>query len=149
MIYSNSVAVLANKFPNLFKKNSIESLVASNKISYQTAMDAITSIESNSAMDGFDMEKGTETPLIDDAIAREIAGTKFKAMLEQLKKDDTFMFDEFVSLDNARNKLAAEIIAKNESNFNLFLEELKTVNGTDKDLIDNLIQTKLCVTDIE
>ena len=57
------------------------------------------------------------------------------------------LYTEFVNLDKARERIAAQIVAKEENNFNMLLNEMKTTTGTNKDILDKLISTNLDVTE--
>ena len=68
-------------------------------------------------------------------------------MVELVKEDDTLSATEFNNIENARARIKAEIVAKEEHNFNSLLNQLKTTGGTNKDIIDKLLQTQVSLDD--
>lgn len=152
---SKTIMFMAKVFPGVFSKESVEKMVVADQISIEAAGACFVQAEARSA----EAVQGSGVPTdglegIDkdalDKIAKEqyFANVKFQAMLSQLKEDDTFLHDEFVSIDNARNKAIADIVATRERDFNMMLQSLKTADGVDKEVIDSLLQTKLKVEDI-
>ena len=84
-----------------------------------------------------------------DAMAHHFANIKFEALLQKIQEDDTLQYDEFVKLDNERNKIVADIINKHEADLNIMLNQIKTTGGVNADAVDALIQTKLGVAVID
>ena len=147
---SSTVKFLSNKFPGLLNKKSVENLVAQDKISYEAAMSVVSDIESTEAvvnsadMKSFDVPEG----IGEAAIKNYYGEVKSAAMVNAIKEDDTFLYNEFKEVDNARAKLAAEIISKKESDFNLFLNELKETTGADVGTCDKLIGVTPSVSEV-
>lgn len=155
MSKSSTISFLASKLPGTFTKESIESLVMNNSITFADAKEALSSIESitpdKGATDSTKVQMVEEAKMATekDAMARLFAGIKFQALLKEVQDDDTLAYQEFVNLDNARNKIIADIVAKHEPDFNILLQEIKTTGGTNAEAIDKLITTKLGVANVE
>lgn len=155
MSKSKTVSYIASKIPQAFSKESVENMITSNSLSWESANSIIGSIEAYTANmslenDGPVHVKTASTPdmgIAEDALKASFASIKFNALLKMIEDDDTLAYDEFCNIDNARNKIMAEIISKHENDLNILLNELKTT-GADASEIDNLINTKLAVMDI-
>lgn len=154
---SSVVAFLSSAIPGLFNKKSVEALVLADKISYDAAAEAMSAIdrvtisnESGSAeVNAGEVTKAEISHMQGkDVIEAQYRDIKFEAMLQAVKHDDTLLFTEFTNIDNARKRLAAQIVAKEENNFNTLLNEIKTTTGDNNSIIDSLIQTKVDVEDV-
>ena len=151
---SSAVKFLSNKFTGVFSKESIEELVSKDKISYEAAAEAISAMpdalrSSESAVETVKMTNDQKTDIAKKALQKYFEDTKFEAMIDQIKKDDTLLATEFNNLDNALTRVKAEIVQKYEKDYNILLEEIKTTGGTNQEVLDKLIQTKLSVDDIK
>ncbi len=151
---SSAVKFLSNKFTGVFSKESIEELVSKDKISYEAAAEAISAMpdalrSSESAVETIKMTTDQKTDIAKKALQKYFEDVKFEAMIDQIKKDDTLLATEFNNLDNALTRIKAEIVQKYEKDYNILLEEIKTTGGTNSEVLDKLIQTKLSVDDIK
>ncbi len=154
---SSVVAFLSGAIPGLFNKKSVEALVLADKISYDAAAEAMSAIDSatiSNESGSAEVNAGEVTKAElshmhgKDAIEAQYRDIKFEAMLQAVKHDDTLLFTEFTNIDNARKRLAAQIVAKEENNLNTLLNEIKTTTGDDNSILDSLIQTKVDVEDV-
>lgn len=144
---SNAVKALADKFPGVFSRESVEELVTRDKISYECAANVVAAIDSSAASRS---SEGTKVSPIDvgnddldamvgkQAVNYYLKDVKIKAMLESIKKDDTMLYTEYVNMEKARERILAEMVQKYEYDFNTLLNEIKTTTGTDKALLDKL-----------
>jgi hypothetical protein len=155
--FSNAVQFIASKMPGVISKESVGSLVQDNKITYDAAANIVASLDASgvsgatsteSTTAGFDISSSDVDKMVGvKATEHFFKDMKFQAMLDAIKKDDTMLYTEFVNLDKARERIAAQIVAKEENNFNMLLNEMKTTTGTNKDILDKLISTNLDVTE--
>ena len=151
---SNAVKFLSNRFSGVFTKKSIEELISKDKISYEAAAEAMSVIPANdksqeSAEEVVSMTTDQKTIITKKALQNYFEGAKFDAMLNQVKEDDTLLYNEFQNIDNARARIMAEIVKKEEFNYNTLLDEIKTTGGTNQDILDKLIQTKVSVDEVK
>ena len=151
---SSAVKFLSNKFNGIFSKESIEELIAKDKISFEAAAEALTVMpeglrSSESTVETVDISSKQEDIINKKALQNYYEGVKFEAMLDQIKQDDTLLATEFNNVNNALTRIKAEIVQKYENNYNVLLEEIKTTGGTNKEILDKLIQTKLSVDEIK
>ena len=142
------VAFLAKTVPGLLKKESINKLVADNKLSFESANEAIHAIESNgdSTAAGAAEQKQVLEKL---ALNSFLADTKFKAELIAVQEDDRFLYEEFQRVDNERDKIIAKIAEKQEATISIMLQHLSTIPGSDIELIKSLQGLKLKVQNIK
>ena len=149
---SSAVKYLSKNLPNMFGKASIEELVSKDKISYESASEAITLMSekamSTEATTAVKIDNEDKTNIATKALQQYFENTKFGAMVEAIKEDDTMLYTEYQNIENARARIMAEIVQKEEFNYNTLLNELKTVKNTNTELLDKLIQTKVSVDDI-
>jgi hypothetical protein len=133
-------------------KNALSFECASSCIGELDVAEAQRSQESSIPIDKDDASsyntENEKTFFLENATKQHFADVKFKALVDHAKKEDSFLFSEFVEVDAARNRIASEIISKYENEFNSFLVALKTAEGIDKSAIDSLIQTKIEVGEI-
>ena len=152
---STCVRFLTKKFNNFVSKKAVENLIANDLISYEAAAEAMSILSSNGSMS---RESGSEVETVEmttdqksiitkKALQKYFEDTKFNAMVELVKEDDTLIATEFNNIENARARIKAEIVAKEEHNFNSLLNQLKTTGGTNKDIIDKLLQTQVSLDD--
>ena len=152
---STCVRFLTKKFNNFVSKKAVENLIANDLISYEAAAEAMSILSTNGSMS---RESGSEVETVEmttdqksiiakKALQKYFEDTKFNAMVELVKEDDTLIATEFNNIENARARIKAEIVAKEEHNFNSLLNQLKTTGGTNKDIIDKLLQTQVSLDD--
>ena len=152
---SSVVPFLTSRLPGLFNKKSIEALVLADKISFESAAEAMSvidsaSISSESASAGSNGEvTKSDTSVMQgkNDIEAQYKGIKFDAMLQAVKQDDTLLYTEYVNIENALKRIKSEIVAKEENNLNQLLNEIKTTTGDSNSMIDDLIQTTCSVDD--
>ena len=156
MSKSKVLSYIAKKLPGLMSREAVETLVASNELSWESANAIITNIdmqaravESEGAVKHVDIANSSKMDIAKDATAHHFANIKFEALLQKIQEDDTLQYDEFVKLDNERNKIVADIINKHEADLNIMLNQIKTTGGINADAVDALIQTKLGVAAID
>ena len=160
MNFSDTVKFLSKKFPGIiFSKESVENLVTTDKISYEAAANLVADIDSSA--DGHRAAEGATVSPINvenedlnkmvgaQAVAYYLKDVKIHAMLEGIKKDNTMLYTEYVNLEKARERLESEILQHEEGNFNTLLNEIKTTVGTDKTVLDGLINTTNCVNEYQ
>jgi hypothetical protein len=163
--FNNILPKLIKKFPSLVRKETIEKLVLQDKnaLSYEAASNCIgaldafarehekdavsTESESDQFKGDFDT-KGEKDFTLEESTRLNFANVKFSALVDYAKEDDTFLYTEFVDVDAARNRVASEIVANYENDFNSFLVSLKTAEGVDKSVIDGFLQTKIHVGEL-
>lgn len=158
MSKSKVLSYISKCLPGIISKESVEELISRNELSWEAA----NSIVSDLDMAGARSTESSDTKVVhkdiadvkdmgiaEDAFKRHYANVKFEALLNKIQDDDTLMYDEFVNIDNARNKIMSDIIAKHETDLNIMLNQLKTTGGTNASAIDALIQTKLGVASID
>ena len=158
---SNVVSFLSKKFPGIvFSRESVESFVTQDKISFEAAANLVADIDSANSNGATGVEGAKVSPIdvANDDISKMVGAqavnyylkdVKINAMLEGIKKDDTMLYTEYVNLEKARERLLAEIAQKEENNFNTLLNEIKTTTGTDKGILDKLIDTSCCVNEYQ
>lgn len=154
---SATVKYLSGRFPGaIFSKESVEDLVTRDKISYECAASMVADIDANSAAGARGVEGTKVSPVnvkdedLDRMIGKQavnyyLKDVKINAMLEGIKKDDTMLYTEYVNVEKARERILAEIVQKEEGNFNTLLNEIKTTTGADKALLDKLTDTTCCI----
>ena len=148
---STCVSFLTKKFNNFVSKKAVENLIANDLISYEAAAEAMSIISSNGSMsressdevEAVSMTTDQKTIITKKALQNYFEDTKFNAMVELVKEDDTLLATEFNNIENARARIKAEIVAKEEHNFNSLLNQLKTTGGTNGEVIDKLLQTQV------
>ena len=136
-------------------KKAVENLIANDLISYEAAAEAMSIIASNNSMSkessdevkAVTMTTDQKTIITKKALQNYFEDTKFNAMVELVKEDDTLLATEFNNIENARARIKAEIVAKEEHNFNSLLNQLKTTGGTNGEVIDKLLQTQVSLDD--
>lgn len=157
---------LINKFPTIVSKETIEKLVFADKnaMSFDSAASCIANIEvfkeqiealskenevpfDKDSPGDYNTEKEKDF-VLEDSIRHNFANVKFQTLVDYAKKEDSFLYTEFVDIDAARDRIASEIVSKYESDFNSFLVALKTAEGVDKSVIDALLQTKIHVGEL-
>jgi hypothetical protein len=152
MNLSSVFTFIGKRYPKAISNEAVESLVTANKISFPDAAECAASIETANVTTeaapivneaNFKEMEGA----VNEAVKRDFANAKFEAMLQGIKEDNTLLYKEFADIDNARNNVISEIL-KGETQFNSLLNQLKTTQGVDKNIIDNLIQVKVELTDI-
>lgn len=145
---SNLFLLLAKRVPRLFSKESVNELVSQNKISFEHAKESLASIDLT------DLTKKAETNTNTTSTMEKMdklgfyAQVKFEAMLESAKEDDRMLYDDFVEIDNQRNKIIAEIASKREGDVNSLLNALKTLPNVESNEIDEMISLSIKVEDI-
>lgn len=112
-------AVLARKIPFLFNANAVKTLAAKNELSIEDASEALNSVDQK--MDD----------RIIDAHAKMVrqqfyGAVKFEAMLAAAKEDERLLYDEFLRVDNDRDKIIAQINERFNGDFNALLNVVKT-----------------------
>jgi hypothetical protein len=138
---SKIIALLAKAVPGLLSRNSVNALVEENSISYlhaQEAMDAVTdaTVVDPSGSDG-EVSKGGDV-LEKNAKLGYLSEAKFKAMLQAAQEDERFLYQEFQTIDRARDELIAKIASKEEPQINAVLHHLQTVAGVDQGIAQQL-----------
>jgi hypothetical protein len=164
--FNNILPILIKEFPSIVSKETIQKLILSDKnaLSYECAFNCISEIDANDqklpkkSQEGeLPIDKATAEDydtdneqkfVLEQATRSNYANVKFKALVDHAKKEDTFLYTEFVDIDSARNRIASEIVSKYENDFNSFLVALKTAEGVDKSKIEELIQTKIHVGEL-
>jgi hypothetical protein len=166
--FNKSLPNLIKKFPSIISKESVDSLLSSDKyaLSFEDAKDcmalldiidnvnkinpATQSTEDHSTKEfNSDFEtKNTKDFLLEESTRHNFANVKFSALIDYAKHEDTFLYTEFNEADAARNRIASEVVSKYENDFNSFLMALKTAEGVNKTVIDSLIQTKIHVGEL-
>ena len=147
-INGNAIMVVAKQFPKSFSPESVQQMIENGIISYESAANLLSIIDPSMASeaDNF-MEMGdkpnTAQDHIREAKARYFEDLKFKALLECVKEDDTMLYEDFVSVDNARRQIMAKIVQQKEGALNDMLNEVKAAYGCDPTLIDGLIKTRI------
>ena len=153
---STCVSFLTKKFNNFVSKKAGENLIANDLISYEAAAEAMSIIasdnngmskESSNDVETVTMTTDQKTIITKKALQNYFEDTKFNAMVELVKEDDTLLATEFNNIENARARIKAEIVAKEEHNFNSLLNQLKTTGGTNGEVIDKLLQTQVSLDD--
>jgi hypothetical protein len=163
--FNDILPALIKKFPTLMSKKTVEQLVLTDKnaLSYESAALCMASIDANESDNT--LSKESEVPfdkdsrsdydtkkekdfVLEDAIRHNFANIKFQSLVDFAKKEDTFLYTEFVDVDAARNRIASEIINKYENEFDSFLVALKTAEGVDKSIIESLLQTRIHVGEV-
>ena len=152
---STCVSFLTKKFNNFVSKKAVENLIANDLISYEAAAEAMSIIasdnngmskESSNDVETVAMTTDQKTIITKKALQNYFEDTKFNAMVELVKEDDTLLATEF-NIENARARIKAEIVAKEEHNFNTLLNQLKPTGGTNGEVIDKLLQTQVSLDD--
>ncbi len=151
---SSAVTFLSKIFNGIFSKESVEELINKDKISFEAAATVLSAMpeklrSAEANVEHVDMDNGQKTDIAKKAIQCYFEDVKFKAMLDAIQDDDTLLATEFKNIDNARTRIKAEIVKKYEDNYNTLLNEIKTTGGTNKEILDKLIQTKVSVDDAE
>jgi hypothetical protein len=157
---------LIDRYPTIVSKETIEKLVLADKnaLSFETASACIGSLdvfkerletlskEEQTPIDkdssGDYSTKKEKDFVLEDSIRHNFANVKFQSLVDYAKKEDTFLYTEFVDIDAARNRIASEIVSKYENEFNSFLVALKAAEGVEKSVIDSLLQTKIHVGEL-
>jgi hypothetical protein len=160
--FNDILPFLIKKYPTIVSKDTIEKLVLADKgaLSFDSASACLSELEVAAANDNvrskeesnpigseFDTQKEKDF-VLEEAVRHNYANVKFKALVDYAKKEDSFLYTEFSDIDAARNRIAAEIVSKYESDFNSFLVALKTAEGVDKSIIDSFLQTKIHVGEL-
>lgn len=157
---STTLKFLSKTFDGqIVTKNELETLVNNDKVSFESAASIVADIENaesaakndpnrsgESVGTPIDMSGDLEKMVGVKAVNQYFKDVKFNAMLENIKKDDTMLYTEYVTLEKAMEKLHAEIVQKEEQNFNTLLNEIKSVSEKDKPILDKLTSTRLDVT---
>lgn len=157
---STTLKFLSKTFDGqIVTKNELETLVNNDKVSFESAASIVADIENaesaakndpnrsgESVGTPIDMSGDLEKMVGVKAVNQYFKDVKFNAMLENIKKDDTMLYTEYVTLEKAMEKLHAEIVQKEEQNFNTLLNEIKGVSEKDKPILDKLTSTRLDVT---
>ena len=157
---STTLKFLSKTFDGqIVTKNELETLVNNDKVSFESAASIVADIENaesaakndpnrsgESVGTPIDMSGDLEKMVGVKAVNQYFKDVKFNAMLENIKKDDTMLYTEYVTLEKAMEKIQAEIIQKEEPNFNTLLNEIKGVSEKDKPILDKLTSTRLDVT---
>lgn len=157
---STTLKFLSKTFDGqIVTKNELETLVNNDKVSFESAASIVADIENaesaakndpnrsgESVSTPIDMSGDLEKMVGVKAVNQYFKDVKFNAMLENIKKDDTMLYTEYVTLEKAMEKLHAEIVQKEEQNFNTLLNEIKSVSEKDKPILDKLTSTRLDVT---
>ena len=157
---STTLKFLSKTFDGqIVTKNELETLVNNDKVSFESAASIVADIENaesaakndpnrsgESVGTPIDMSGDLEKMVGVKAVNQYFKDVKFNAMLENIKKDDTMLYTEYVTLEKAMEKLQAEIVQKEEQNFNTLLNEIKSVSEKDKPILDKLTSTRLDVT---
>jgi hypothetical protein len=166
--FNDILPTLIKKFPTIVSKETIEKLILNdtkNALSYESAMNCVTALdvarEQNELLrsventhtidrsDAGDYNTNNEKDFtLENSIRRDFSNVKFSALVDFAKKDDFFLFTEFVDVDAARNRIASEIVSKYENDFNAFLVSLQAQEGVDKSIITSLLQTKIHVGEL-
>ena len=160
MNLSTTLKFLSKTFSGrVVNKNELETLVNNDKISFESAASIVADIENaesadktnpnlsrESANSPIDMNGDLDKMVGVKAINQYFKDVKFKAMLENIKKDDTMLYTEYVNLEKGLEKLHSEIIQKEEHNFNTLLNEIKTVSEKDNPILDKLVSTSLDIS---
>ncbi len=157
MSKSNVLSYISECLPGIFSKECVEELVTRNELSWEAANSIVTDIDlsesarssESTAVKHKNIADVDNMGIAEDAFKRHYANVKFEALLNKIQDDDTLMYDEFVNIDNARNKIMSDIIAKHENDLNVMLNQVKTTGGVNAAAIDALIQTKLGVASID
>ena len=155
MSKSKVLSYISKCLPGIFNKSGVEELVTRNELSWEAANSIINDIERNAANLSTESAKHKDIAdvkdmgIAQDALKRHFANVKFEALLNKIQDDDTLMYDEFVNIDNARNSIMSEIIAKHENELNILLNQIKTTGGVNAETVDTLITTKLGVASID
>jgi hypothetical protein len=156
---------LIKNYPSIVSKKTIENLLLTDKnaLSYESAMNCIAEIDSASEQntistestqpidrsDAGDFETKKEKDFVlENASRMHYANVKFSSLVEFAKKEDAFLFTEFMDVEAARNRLASEIVSKYENEFNAFLVSIQAQEGVDKSIVESLIQTKIHVGEL-
>ena len=154
---SDAVSFLSDEFPGSISKEAVSALVSENKITFDAAANVMANLETH----GFNGSRSNEAKAAIDNYddVDELNGVKaatafykdikFKAMLDSCKKDDTMLYTEFMNIEKARERIMSEIVAREENNFNMLLNQIKDTTGTDKNLFDKLIGVNLTVDSFE
>lgn len=157
---STTLKFLSKTFDGqIVTKNELETLVNNDKVSFESAASIVADIENaesaakndpnrsgESVGTPIDMSGDLEKMVGVKAVNQYFKDVKFNAMLENIKKDDTMLYTEYVTLEKAMEKIQAEIVQKEEQNFNTLLNEIKGVSEKDKPILDKLTSTRLDVT---
>ncbi len=143
----NLITVFTKKLPHIFSKESITDLITKNKISFIQAKESLAAIDLTS--EAYDKDISTDSIVSKMQKLGFYANVKFEAMLESAKEDERMLYDEFVNLDNARNKIISEIVSKKEGDINALLQAIKTLPGVNEKEIDELIGVSVKVEDLK
>jgi hypothetical protein len=157
---------LIKRFPHLLSRKTVSDLLMADKnaISYESASDCMAELDAAEAAGH--LSKESENPIdtgnpedfasdkekdftLEDTIKAHFANIKFKALVDIAKKEDTFLFTEFSEVEAARNRIASEIVSKYENDFNSFITALEGTEGTNKTIVNQLVQTKIHVGDLQ
>ena len=158
---STTLKFLSKTFDGqIVTKNELETLVNNDKVSFESAASIVADIENaesaakndpnrsgESVSTPIDMSGDLEKMVGVKAVNQYFKDVKFNAMLENIKKDDTMLYTEYVTLEKAMEKIQAEIVQKEEPNFNTLLNEIKGVSEKDKPILDKLTSTRLDLGD--
>lgn len=158
---STTLKFLSKTFDGqIVTKNELETLVNNDKVSFESAASIVADIENaesaakndpnrsgESVGTPIDMSGDLEKMVGVKAVNQYFKDVKFNAMLENIKKDDTMLYTEYVTLEKAMEKIQAEIVQKEEQNFNTLLNEIKGVSEKDKPILDKLTSTRLDLGD--
>lgn len=153
---SSCVKFLSNRFSGIFSQESIKNLVANDSISYEAAAEAMSNITADggvvstesSKVEPVDFTNEQKTIITKKALQKYFENVKFEAMLDAIKQDDTLLATEYEEANNARTRIMAEIVSKAETNYNTLLNQLITTDGTNKELLEKLVQTKVSVDQV-
>lgn len=158
---STTLKFLSKTFDGqIVTKNELETLVNNDKVSFESAASIVADIENaesaakndpnrsgESVGTPIDMSGDLEKMVGVKAVNQYFKDVKFNAMLENIKKDDTMLYTEYVTLEKAMEKIQAEIVQKEEQNFNTLLNEIKGVSEKDKPILEKLTSTTLDLSD--
>jgi hypothetical protein len=157
---------LIKRFPHFLSRETVSKLLLTDKnaLSYEDASACMAELDA--AEQDNKISKESENPIdtkspsdfstdgeqdftLEDTVKSHFANVKFKALVDIAKKEDTFLFTEFSEVEAARNRLASEIVSKYESDFNSFITALEGTEGTNKTVVNQLVQTKIHVGDLQ
>jgi hypothetical protein len=165
--YFDILPTLIRSFPGSVSREAIEHIVTDPRsgMSYECAAKCIAEIDATNEIFNAALHSRESVPMdrasgqdfatngpakfvLEEANLKNFANVKFQALVDLAKKDDSLLYNEFVEVDNARDRVAADVVSKYEHDFNSFLVALQTTEGVDKSIVDSLIQTKIHVATI-
>lgn len=134
---NNIIQRFARTFPGFLSKESVSNLVSSESVSLHTAAD-LTSIIA-SAEDGVTINPLDEA----GAKARSVTDFKLQSALEIVKLDDRTLYDEFLKVDEQRQKIVNTIASRYSDDVHAVLGIIKNTGGVSPKEIDEILSTPM------